>query len=310
MKRRTWALLLGTAVLLVCQASAQAGYIQDREAAMKLWRNGKTEAAVAAFNEIAAGEVSDIQKADALEQAFRCLIRLGRVEAAKKTIERIPVEGVADLCRMRILSRQEKYQTLVDRFADTKLERWPALWRASGYALRGEAAHQVGRGELAAHDLEQAVVYAATFRNTKNRKAGLLNTLGVVYRDLLKDDQKAIDAFRRTQRTGKRSDGSRATFAIADIYLRQGKSDKAVQVVNDWLAQVPAEDMPNAAWQQSVLFNTVRVLTEAGRNEAAITKCKDALSNEKIEPAVKQDLRKRLAELQGKAPAAMQSGDE
>ena len=108
-------------------------------------------------------------------------------------------------------------------------------------ALRGEAAHKVGRGELAASDLEQAVVYTATFRNTKNRKAGLLNTLGVVYRDLLKDDQKAIVAFRRTQRTSKRSDGSRATFAIADIYLKQGKPGKAVQVVNDWLAQVPAE---------------------------------------------------------------------
>ena len=310
MKRGTWALLLVTAGLLVCPASAQAGYIQDREAAMKLWRNDKTEAAIAAFNEIAAGEVSGIQKADALEQAFRCLIRLDRVEAAKKTIERIPIEGVADLCRMRLLSRQEKYQALVDRFADAKIEQWPSLWRASGYALRGEAAHRIGRGELAASDLEQAVVYAATFRNTKNRKAGLLNTLGVVYRDLLKDDQKAIDAFRRTQRTGKRSDGSRATFAIADIYLRQGKSDKAVQVVNDWLAQVPAEDMPNAAWQQSVLFNTVRVLTEAGRNEAAITKCKQALANEKIEPAVKQDLRKRLAELHGKAPEAMQAGDE
>ena len=57
------------AILLAHTASICAAYIEDREAAVKLKRKGETQAALEAFREMAQGEVTDVQKSDAREQA-------------------------------------------------------------------------------------------------------------------------------------------------------------------------------------------------------------------------------------------------
>ena len=58
--------------LLAWTACASADYIADREAAVKLVEAGKHEEALAAFTKMGAGDVTDFQKSDALEQAAAC----------------------------------------------------------------------------------------------------------------------------------------------------------------------------------------------------------------------------------------------
>ncbi|MFO7821946.1 MAG: tetratricopeptide repeat protein [Lentisphaeria bacterium] len=298
------------ALLIAGAVSISAAYIEDREAAMKLKRQGETEAALEAFQKMAEADVTEVQKSDALEQAVLCLIKMKDYENAKEKADQIPIQGVSDLCHMRILNAQGKHKAIIEQFGDAKINEWPPMWRGHGYVLRGNAAHRTGKGELAASDLEEAMVYAATFGNLKHDKSRALNALGQIYRDLLKDDEKAIDAFRRAQQVGANSKGTRATFAIADIYLEQDKPDKAVAVVKDWTEKVTPQSFGSAYWQKSLLTGAVRVFVAADRKEEAVAACKEALAADKIKPKVKDYCRKKLAELQGKDAGAENDGEK
>jgi len=290
---------MGILVLIMAAPAVFAGYIEDREAAMELMRKRETQAALRAFNEMARGDVTDLQTSDALEQAVLCLIKLKQYDNARATADRIPIQGVRSLSHMRILRARKKDKAIVEQFKNAKIEEWPPLWRGDGYLLRGGAASRTGNGELAASDLENAIVYAATFDNYRNDKARTLNALGEIYRDQLKDEEKAIDAFRRAQAVGSSSKGTRATFAIADIYLKRNEPEKAVDVVKEWTAKVKPEDFGSPYWQKHLLHATVRVLVAAGRKGEAIAFCERALAAEKIHPKVKEYIKKQLSELQG-----------
>jgi tetratricopeptide (TPR) repeat protein len=232
------------------------------------------------------------------------LIRLKDYEAAKKEADKIPMRGVSDLCHMRLLGRRGEHAAIVEQYGDANIEEWPPMWRGHGYVLRGNAANRAGRGELAASDLEEAALYAATFRNPSNDKARLLNTLGQTYRDLLKDDERAIDAFQRAQAVGSSSKGTSATFALADIYLKRDEPDKAVAVVKEWIEEVKPQNAGSAYWQKYLLSGTVRVFAAAGRKDEAMATCKEALAMDGILPEVKEAIQKQLGGLQAESATA------
>lgn len=299
-------------IIVICVAATVAvfaGYIEDRKAAMKLKRGKDASAALEAFDKMAAGDVTDTQKSDALEQAVLCLIKMKNYDEALKRADQIPIQGVADLCHMRVLRAQKKLDVILERFRDTKIEEWPPMWRGDGYVLRGGVAQRKGEAQLAASDLENSITYAGTFGNPKNDTARILNALGEVYRDGLKDNEKAIEAFRRSQAVGSTSKGTRATFAIADIHLAQDQPEKAVTVVKEWTKEVKPQDFGGASWQKTLLFGAMRVFVAAGKKEDAIAMAEEALTAEKILPEVKEELKKKLAELRAEENAEAKGKD-
>ena len=299
MKNVSMWVLIVIAALGVCGSPVFGGYIEDREAAMKLKREGDVEGAVESFREMANGEVTNIQASDALEQAVIGLIQLDQYDKARELAKQIPLESVSTLCQMRILAEQNESEAIVEQFGDVNIDQWPPMWRPYGYDIRGTAAHDVGDAELAVADLENAITYSAGLPNPKNDKAQLLNRLADTYQNELDDTGKALETYRRTQATGHRAKGSHATFSIADILVEQGKPEEALQVVEKWVERIDVEGWNSAYWAPRVISSHADLLARLGKKDAAIDRYEQALAREKIRPSMKESIEKRLGELIG-----------
>lgn len=273
-----------------------AGYIEGREAAVQLLRKGETQAAIDAFQTLAAGDVTQLQQSDALEQVVLGHLKLKQLEEATAVAAQIPLPGVSALSVMRILAAQDNYQAIIDRYGDEDIGSWPTLWRGHGYLVRAQAAQQVGNGQLAADDLEKAVIYAATFNNPNNDETRAYLALGSIYRDLLDAPEKAIDAFRRGQNMGRGPKPTRAAIELARVYLQMEKPEQAVEEMQAWLEIMPPQDMPNAYWQKYLLGGAIGVYADANRPDLVTALCQHALSLDKIKPEVKEYLNQQLAE--------------
>lgn len=288
MNRRVIAL----GIALSCCANVLADYVADRRAAVKLADSGKVEEAMAAFVKMAEGPASDFQKSDALEQATLCANRLKQYDRAMELAEKIPLPPVSKTCRMRTLVEQRKWQEVVAAFKDEEIDRWPEDVACNAYFLRGGAYYALKDGQAAEKDLREA----ADLLTEDNAKGLAANALGDTYRHLLKDDARAIEAYRMAYKTRALYKQCQAAISVAGIFRRQGKPDEAAQE----LGRIDMGEVKLGYWRIAMLQAWGGVLTDQGRTEEAVARYKDALQVEGILPAQRDACEQALKALQGR----------
>ena len=303
-------LLIAVCLVAFCAAPTLGNYIESRQAAMKLMRQGRQAEAIKAFREMAAGDVSRIQQADALEQAVVGYIKLKQYDKARQLAQDVPIESVATYCEMRILAAQGESQAIVDRFGEVDIQTWPMIWRPHGYELRGTAAWSADAAELAIADLKQAIKYSSGLTNPKQAKPLLLLRLGRTYQNQLDDIDKAIDAYRRCQRTGNRFKGSTATFLIANILVEQGKPNEAIREVERWIETINLDQWSNSHGPPYVLSSYAAMLAKIGKTQQAIARYEQALAREDIPEHDRQSIEQKLQNLKSERKSANSDGDD
>ena len=285
--------IVAFAVVLSCGAIARADYPADRKAAMKLVWSGRHEEALAAFLKMVETAASDVQKSDALDLAAMCAHRLKRNDQAMKLAQRIPLAPASKTCQMRVLTQNRKWREVADTFKDEDLDAWPEYLAAEAFYMRGQAHYQTKDGQKAAADLAKAAEYL-----TDGNILGLaLNRLGDTYRDLLKDDARAIAAYRRAYQTYNVYKHCPAAMAIAGILSRQQKHDDALQE----LRKIDMSKVTIPYWRGAMLAAYARVLAKQGNKAEALAKYNEALQVQGIYPVQKTAFEKALQELQAEA---------
>jgi len=280
------ALALG--LVLALSVAAFGDYPADRKAATELVTAGKNEEAMAAFTKMAAGDVSEAQKSDALEQAVLCALRLKQVDQALKLAKQIPSVPVSKMCQMRVLAAGLKWDELIAQFKDEALATWPDEVRFDAACLRGQAYFQLKDGKAAEADLKTA----AEGHPSNLGKAEASLSLGDTYRDLLKDEGKALDAYAKA--SGRI--GSWITFTAVlsstDILRKQGKYDDAMKML-----QKIDIAKTTGYWRFTFVTEHAEILAGQGKKAEAIAKLEEGIADEAITNEFKKDWERRLNEL-------------
>jgi len=285
-----WKRWPGILIVSVLGASVFADYVADREAAVKLQRAGKYQEALDAFLKMAGGEVTEVQKSDALHQAAYCAYRLKDYDQAMKLAERIPIEGESKATRLVLLNWMRKWKQAIAEFKSEDIAAWPDHVKYEAYRARGMSAYRIKDAELAVADLSMAAKYA----NTNNDRSLALCNLGDAYRVLLKDDEKALEVYRRVLAGGHLYKGSRASLAIAGIQLKQGKPEEALAAL-EWVDM----NKVNGPYRAYVLAARANIFATMGKKTEAIEEYKKALAVKGVPDYIRKNCEKALEKLEG-----------
>lgn len=273
-------------------SAARADYPADRKAAEDLMRTGKSAEAMAAFIKLAEGPLTDMQKSDALDRAARLADSLKKYDQAMELAQKIPLAPVSKTCQMAIMQNNYKRAELIEKFKDEDIAAWPDSLKGEAFFQRGLCYYYLKNGPAAEKDL----IPAAEFLTEANAYGLALNALGDTYRDLLKDDAKALDAYRRVHTTSFTYKVSQAAISAAGILTRQGKPDEALQE----LQRIDMKQVDHPYWRVYMLAAFGDVLgATPGKKAEAVAKYKEALQIPDIRDYQKTAILKALDALEG-----------
>jgi len=286
-----WKKLFGLeiVVILVLAGSAFADYIVDRKAAMKLYEERKYEQACAAFERMAAGEISDVQKSDALHQAAYCAYRLKQYDKATEFAKQIPLDAESKSTQLALMNWTRKWKDAIAKFKNEDIASWPDHVKYEAYYARGSSAYRTNNPELAISDLSEAVKYA----RGKNNRALTLNTLADVYKDLLNDNEKALEVYQRVLAEKHIYKGTVACISMSNIYLSQGKQQEALSALE--LVDI---GKLSGSYKAMILVQRAKVLAAMDKKVKAIATYKEALAVVKIPGYVKKKCESALEKLE------------
>jgi tetratricopeptide (TPR) repeat protein len=256
-----------------------ADYLEARRAASKLVMEREYGQALAALTAMAEGDVTDLQKSDALEQAAACALRLEQFDRAMELAERIPIEAVAGTVRMRNLMAMRKSKELVAQFKDEDVAGWP-FWKAGeGLYLRGRAHADNGAGREAEADLAGALELTTDTR----ARLDVWLALGANRENNLKDDAAALKAYQQIAGASKNTGSAtyyRGMQGAARILRKSGQLDDALAT----LQQVDVSKL-RGYWHGSMLVALGETLTAAGRKDEALAAYRQVLKDETVSAA-------------------------
>lgn len=275
---------------LVFLAADAPDYIVDRKAAMSLMQSGKTEEALAAFQKLIDIAMTDLQKSDARQQAALCANSLKQYDQALELAKQIPMAPMSKFTQMQILSSARKWQELVDTFGGEDIGKWPDSLKGEAYFVRGDAHYTAKNGAAAESDLKQAADYLLN----ANSLGLCLNHLGDTYRDLLKDEPQAIEAYRRTYRAGTIYKQCQAAISVAGILEGHQKYTEAVDELN----RIDMDQVEAPFWRGAMLRAFGHALAGAGRKDEAVAKYKAALEVKDLPEGIRKQYEKELKALQ------------
>lgn len=266
-------------------------YVIASRAADDLLRRRQTAEALAAYEALAAGEVTDYQRADALSQAAAAARTLGDFAKAEALADRIPIEAVEKATRMENRLAERRAPDLLRDYGAEDIGAWP-FWKAGeGYAARGRAHAILKAGPAAEADLVKALEWTGEPR----RRASLWLALGQNREHTLNDDPGALAAYREVVRDVARIGGSdefNALQGAARVLVRRGDPAEAVATL-----QRVDLGQQKGHWLGSMALALGDALRAAGKTAEAAAAYRAAFGDASVEPGHRQAAESRLADL-------------
>lgn len=270
-----------------------ADYATDYKAALDLYGKGKNQEAQEAFVKLADSAPAPDSKAECLSYAAYGLGKMKKYDEALALAKKIEVKPISINCQMGIMLDNLKFKELVEAFKDEDINSWPEDSRGLGFFRRGSAYSRLKDYEAAVKDIEKSVECKIDGRS----KAAFQIELGNNY-VLLKDDQKALDAFLKAQAASGngRSHFYTSTIARAGILSGQKKFDEA-------LADLQKIDISKAIgyWKFESLKAFGEVYESQGKKDEAIAKYREAIGvKDGVSQGAIDALEKKVAAISGK----------
>lgn len=176
------------------------------------------------FLVLASGQVTDFQKAAALEQA-------ALHDKNATFINQIPIEAVKKAAQMQNMLANFQAAEVVKEFGAEDFSKWPFWKRGDGLHHRGRAHFIVKNGPQAETDLSTALEWIGDLRVRESTMLVLAQN-----RELnLQDDAKALEAYESILEGKTRLGGAdeySALQGIARIQTRRGQFDDAMKTLN------------------------------------------------------------------------------
>lgn len=268
-----WLLLIMMPVLCLAEP---ADYILRRQKVVELQRSGDWEAALAASHSLREVATSEVQEADALEQAAMAALRLKEQDLAFELAGQIPLETTRQTVHMRLLMATRQAETLLKIYGDADLASWPDWLAGEAYHLRAEAL--LSRDQQAAQEnYQQALRYLTHYRERAAVQLRLAELAG-------QQDDQSGQALQRYQQVMKELGHRRghqyyrAAIRAADLLRQQGELVAAETILD----RVPW-DSHEGYWRSALLLAHARLwiaqdqTAEARRLLQALMKQEDLL---------------------------------
>ena len=211
---------------LLSAAPALAGnFPQDYQAALRLYETGKIAEANDAFAKLSESGPNQPAKDAALVQAAYCEARLKHAGEAEALVTRIKDRHLGVLCRMNLLTFDNKFADIVTLSKDEDIEQWPDALAFDALFCRGSAFARTRDAGKAEKDFRAAIQHTVSDYN----KGQTYLKLGALFGDADKTDQRALDAFAAVYslKPGLTVQ-CRAVLARAKLLASQGKRDAAI----------------------------------------------------------------------------------
>ena len=188
---------------------------------------------------------------------------------------RIPLKPTSLRTQMRLIYESPRRMEVVERFGKEDIGSWPEKDAGPAFYYLGDTYARMRKGKEAVENLNKAL---------ENRSAGYMRgqaalTLAQTYSNVLRDRDKALEAFLQAQKVEKGRDRwgwvylSSVTSAAA-ILRDQKKCDEALKM----LSRVDVGKMGNSYWKSAMLVAYGRVYAARGDRAKALAKFKDALA--------------------------------
>ncbi|MEI6165630.1 MAG: hypothetical protein WCS52_00395 [bacterium] len=199
---------------------------EDFQSAMLLFWTGKTEEAETAFVQLSERKVAQRGVDESLAYAATCALALKKPELALERVGKIKDENLAKLGKMQILKDQRKYAELLELAESDDFSKWPDGKIYGALMCRASAYAGLKKFENAEKDFRDAIQSTLL----ANDKGAALLLLGELYRDGMKDNQKAIDAYGELMKLEDLRIGllSKAVTSRARLLALQGQGGQAL----------------------------------------------------------------------------------
>ena len=223
-------------MLLVCVMIFAANVFggdaaRDFQSAVSLYNGGKFAEAEAAFVKLNEEKASPQGADESIAYAAYSAGQQKNIEKAMEYAGKIKDKSLNTFCRMKLLEMQKKWDEIIALSKDEDFEKWPEAMIYGACYCRGIAYSRTNNAEKSEKD------FRAALKNTVNQlnKASVFQSLGNLYFEVSKDNQKALDAYGeliKLMSTPKLSLGGgyieRALTARAKIFASQGKGEEAL----------------------------------------------------------------------------------
>jgi hypothetical protein len=262
--------------------------------AAELVSGGKRDEALAAYTAAAEGQITDLQRSCALEQAAAAARGLRQHELADQLADRIPIAAVKKTVLVQNLLDQARAARVVEQHAREDISVWPFWKRGDGYFARGRAYAATNAGKEAEADLALALQWTS---DPRTRDAIRL-ALGQNRESNLQDDTAALAAYQAIIADAKHlgaADQFYAIQAIARIQTKRRQFEAALATL-----QSVETDKLRGYWHDSMLLSRGEVLQAAGRNGEALAVYQSILAGESGDPRLRPVAEKRIALLKAK----------
>ncbi len=275
---------------LMLTAGTRADYPADRQAAVSLYTASKFDEALGAFRTMSAGNVTDFQKSDALEQAALCAYRLGRNDLAQELARTIPIAPISKCVQMNYFGNLRKWKEVVAKFKDEDIAGWPDEIAGRSFFYRAQAYAALGDGANATEEFKKALAYPLE----NGLKGSILQGLGDAYQYLLKDDEQALSAYRQLfQAAGARYMQLHAVLSAANILIRQNKGEEAIRELN----RMELNGL-TGLWRCQILCAHGNALARQGKKTESRLKYAEALGIQGLSPEQSNTVQKAMTDLE------------
>lgn len=263
-------------------------FLRSFRAADALARQGKQAETLAAYKAAAEGEVSDLQKAAALEKAAAYARGMRNDEEAASLTAKIPLDSVKKTSQINALLERGKASEVVAQFGNEKIEGWPFWKRGDGYFARGRAYAATKAGQEAEVDLNNALAWSS---DPLTRDAIFL-ALAQNRETELKDDDRALAAFQAVTADRKRIGGASEFSALqgtARILVKKGRFDEALAELH----RAEPEKL-QGYWRGALLASVGDVQAAAGRKSEARATYKSIAEDDELDARLRKQAQDKL----------------
>jgi tetratricopeptide (TPR) repeat protein len=232
--------------------------------------------------------------------ALRSLLMFAQLDKVNELLDKIEKAGrekaireelEPKVKRMRELSQAQKWQDLVNEFKDTDFAAWQDKeLSGSAFNIRGRAYYCLKMADKAEADLKKGLE-----KRPDDQEAWLW--LANNYRENLKDEDKALEAFKKLVGQGYSSTPLGATLQAAAILRARNKNEEALNIL-----QTIDRGKITAAWgvwRMWIFSAYLDTLAALGRQADAIAECKKLLEVADVSTAEKAEIENRLKALRG-----------
>jgi len=226
------AILAASALFLLCSLAAADEFADRLAEAGELMKADKNAEALAAFTSLAALDLNDTQKSEALERAAYCAFRQRHTDPAMAPLamelaKQIPLKGPSIKCRMLLLIENGQNGELINTFKDENLAALPDDIAPEAFSMRGRAYASLKKGGEAEADLTKAL-------ERRPREQKYLMALGGNYFSNLKETQKALDTYQLViQSAEKPYHAVDAVLEVARIHISAAKYSEALVAMDN-----------------------------------------------------------------------------